>query len=186
MAEQEVIGKEAAFREQVLEWARGPRKMADWVRQNSAQLRKRGVDVRKYIFGQAVVMIKGDDEGCFFQPQMETDQVNQEWINLERDSLLERLDWESSLNEIPADLMEVAAKFKDRVEATPWIDHRTERKFFQDWKETVREFVLRKLEENPKEGEPNYSEAEDYYEKKRLKISELFSQESQAQKIFTG
>lgn len=168
MAEQEVTGEEA-FREEVLDWARGPRKMADWVRTKIPL----EIDVGKYIFGQAISMIIGDDRGnCFSQVHLEDSATDQIKLNLDRACLVERLDWESSLDEVPDDDLKNQLRiFKQKVETKPWNNVRTERRFYESWTKNVEEFVRKKLKDDP-----SYSKARAYYDDFRIDIHTLYSQ----------
>lgn len=164
MQEVEVNQAESKFREECLAWARGPRERANWVR----KMRPLKVSVKKYIFGQAISMIMGDDGSCFSQIHREGE-VTQEAINLDRVSLLERLDWESSVHWIPHDLRTIINLFKAKVESGPWTNIQTEREVRRDWEQELRDFVRKELKNNP-----DYSEAQDYYQALWPKINPIY------------
>lgn len=159
--------EDPAFRTAVLAWARGPREQADWVRRR----RPLGINAGRYILGQVIAMVITDDIGCFSQARKEAGEIDKLDITLDRDCLLERLDWESSIPNVPDDLKDRIKAFKKTVEIGPWNNVQIEKQFFVSWEEQIQNFVRGKLR-----NDPSYIEANDYFEENKGKINSLYFQ----------
>lgn len=78
-------------------WASAARVHAEWTRQVGLQL---GVDIEKYILGDVLVSIIGDDANCFTWT-VGGDFFDSDIASKAKSHLLERMDWEIGTPETP-------------------------------------------------------------------------------------
>ena len=128
-------------------WASIARTKTKWIRHVGPQLR---IDVEKYILGDVLAAIIGDDSNCIAFDH------NSELAPMAQKHLLERLDWEITTPETPEDIRERAKEVLEKVAALNWqnkeeyIEARTTWREFEAW-------VIEQIEERPE-----LKEAEEY------------------------
>lgn len=125
-------------------WALVARVYADWARHVGPQL---GIDIEKYVLGDVLVRIIGDDAntftwtvgGTFFEPDI---------ASKEKRNLLERMDWEIGTPETPQD---IRGRLESTLQIVSSLDWRNRDEFEQaqvEWYK-LKEWVDEQIKERP-------------------------------------
>jgi len=157
--ERQSVGEELG--EQIMEWAKGPRKHIEWVRDAG---RGKGVEVEKYVLGHVLFRIIGDDAACIAGFTEMSFNPTYGWFN--RMALMERMDWEIETSETPEEVRRRLEETKKELESLDWGHWQGFSDASDSWYE-LRDWVSGLVGERPE-----FREAIDYQLNKR---KELFS-----------
>lgn len=125
-------------------WARIARIHSDWLRQVAPSY---GIDVPKLILGDVLGSIVGDDENCFGIKAAGFRSA--EIANLGKRSLLERLDWEIEVPELPENIRGQLEKVKQQLIDLDWSDSAGFNRARDIWTKLAKNFTQRQLALHP-------------------------------------
>ncbi len=129
--------------EQVKEWAKGPRKHVEWVRDVG---RGKGVEVKKYVLGCVLTRIIGDDATCFAGfTEMNFDPT---YAKFNQMALMERVGWEIETSETPEEIRRKLEETRKELESLDWGDWRGFNDAGDRWYE-LRDWVEELVKERP-------------------------------------
>lgn len=133
-------------------WASIERVYAEWARHVGPQL---DIDVEKFILGDVLVNITGDDEdifiwtigGSIFDPEIAAEA---------KSHLIERLDWEINTPETPQAIREKLEATHEIISSLDWRKKSDFDEARENWF-SLKSWVVQQIEENPE-----LKKAEDY------------------------
>lgn len=121
----------------MIEWARRERQKADFVRHNAGKL---NIDATRFVAGQVMDIILYDDTNCFSERPLQAAFPPEQVLETQREAILERLAWESSSTEIPANIRNQLSQTRELIQNNPWADITAFRKASEGWYK-MRQFV---------------------------------------------
>ena len=145
-------------------WATIAETYAEWVRLNAP---KHGIDVPKYMLGDVLGSIIGDDSNCF---GFRSAPYDREMAITGGQHLQIRLDWEISTPELPENIRQRLVQFRSEIDEADWDSQSGFSQVREAWSEKVKQFVQAQIDSNPE-----LREAIDY----ELEMAWLLSKEWQ-------
>lgn len=133
-------------------WASICRTHEQWIRHVGPQL---GIDVQKYVLGDVLANIIGDDANCFTWTVGGDFFDSQLAVGAKR-NLLERLDWEASVPETPPQIKGRLRASHSAVSALDWANREEFSQARTQW------YGLKQSVEQDMRRQPKLKEAEEY------------------------
>lgn len=121
-------------------WARIARIHSDWLRSTAPSY---GMDVPKLILGDVLASIVGDDENCFGIKAAGFRSA--EMANRGKQYLLERLNWEIEVPELPENIRGQLEKVRQQLTDLDWSDGAGFNRARDIWTKLAKNFTQRQL-----------------------------------------
>jgi len=128
--------------EELLSWAKLAEAHTEEIREISLQ---EDINVPKYLLGDVLSTIVGDDEYCF---GLKDASFNPNSVQSRKESLLTRLKWEIALMETPEEIRERLQKLLPIVEETDWENEESFFKIKEVWFRDIKDFVKYRIRRN--------------------------------------
>ncbi len=128
--------------EELLSWANLAESHSEEIRELSS---REDIDIPKYLLGDVLSTIVGDDEFCFGLKDIPFDPNS---VQLRKESLIIRLQWEIGLGETPEEVRERLQKFLPVAEETDWQNKESFLKVKEAWFRDIKDFVQYQIRRN--------------------------------------
>lgn len=128
--------------EELLSWANLAEAHSEEIRALSS---REDIDIPKYLLGDVLSTIVGDDEYCFGLKDAPFDSDS---VQLRKEALLTRLKWEIGLEETPEEIRERLERLLPVVEETNWQNEESFLKIKEVWFRDIKDFVRYQIERN--------------------------------------
>lgn len=146
-------------------WAKTARARSDWLRVVAPA---RGLDAGTLVLGHTLRTIIGDDGNCFHW-DMHGVAYTQSSAQLAHEWLVERIDWEVSVPELPERFRGRLSRYLERIRGMDWKDRRQYMQAKRSW------FPIKNDIERQSETTPELQRAIDLYGEVDPSLSEEWS-----------